>query len=255
MTSPDSDLPSPVDPADTADPADHGEAGAPEVREASSMEYAESRAAWAQAARPVLERAAGRYRALVTFTQLSKAIQADTGITTSQPPAKWLGDVLARVAAECQSREEPLLSSLCVTSQGSVGAAYAGAVEHVRGEAPADPDEHAANERLECYRHWQAAGLPSDGGTALRTAHLATTAKKAPAARATRAASTATAKATRASSTSTSTASTTPAAPRGPRLAGDARSTKMPDPHARPIPVCPRCFTQVPATGICDYCD
>ena len=214
------------------------------------MEYAESRAAWAQAARPVLQRAAGRYRALVTFTQLSKAIQADTGITTSQPPAKWLGDVLARVAADCQARDEPLLSSLCVTSQGSVGAAYAGAVEAARGEAPTDPDEHAAAERLECYRHWQAAGLPSDGGTPLRTAHFATTAKKAPATRATRATSTATA-----GTTARATSAAAPAAPRGPRLAGDARSTKVPDPNARPIPVCPRCFTQVPATGICDYCD
>ncbi|MCW2867774.1 MAG: hypothetical protein JWR20_1962 [Marmoricola sp.] len=248
MTSPDSDL----SPADLSDPTDPGEAGAPEVREASSMDYAESRAAWARAARPVLESAAGRYRALVTFTQLSKAIQSDTGITTSQPPAKWLGDVLSRVAAECESRGEPLLSSLCVTAQGSVGSAYAGSVEHARGEAPADPDEHAATERLECYRHWHAAGLPSDGGTALRTAHFAAAAKKAPApraTRATRATSTATPKTTRASSTAAA------AAPRGPRLAGDARSTRLPDPQAKPVPVCPRCFTQVPATGICDYCD
>jgi len=243
VSAPDPDLSSP------ADPSTAGEAGAPEVRDASSMEYAESRAAWARAARPVLERAAGRYRALVTLTQLSKAIQADTGITTSQPPAKWLGDVLTRVAAECESRGEPLLSSLCVTAQGSVGPAYAGAVEHARGEAPADPDEHAASERLECYRHWQATGLPADGGTALRTAHFATTAKKAPAPRATRAASAATSSATRTSKPAA------PQAPRGPRLAGDARSTRLPDPHAKPARVCPTCFTEVPASGICDYCD
>ncbi|MCW2818347.1 MAG: hypothetical protein JWR42_1134, partial [Marmoricola sp.] len=111
----------------------------------------------------------------------------------------------------------------------------------------------AAAERLACYRHWQAAGLPSDGGTALRTAHFATTAKKAPAARPSRAASTATS--TTASTTSRASSAAASTAPRGPRLAGDARSTKVPDPNARPVPVCPRCFTQVPATGICDYCD
>jgi hypothetical protein len=29
---------------------------------------------------------------------------------------------------------------------------------------PRRPDDHAATERLSCYRHWQATGLPSDGG-------------------------------------------------------------------------------------------
>ncbi len=198
------------------------------------MGYAASRAAWAEAARPVLEQAAGRYRALVTYKQLSAAVQAATGITTTRPPATWVGDVLARVAAECQSRGEPLLSSLCVNLQGSVGAAYAEAVEHARGEAPADPDEQAATERLECYRHWEATGLPADGGTPLRTSHVPVTPRKAATTRAPRA------------STSTSSRTSTPR---------KAAAAKPAAPEPAPPRLCPRCFTVVPASGICDYCD
>ena len=34
---------------------------------------------------------------------------------------QWIGDVLGRVADECQSRGEPLLPALCVSIQGGVG--------------------------------------------------------------------------------------------------------------------------------------
>ncbi len=88
--------------------------------------------------------------------------------------------MLARVTDECQSRGEPLLSSLCVSVQGSVGEQYADVVERVRGDRPEDPDEHASEERLSCYRHWEATGLPRDGGTPLRTAHFKTVRKTTP---------------------------------------------------------------------------
>ncbi len=207
------------------------DSAAPEPRDATEVGSSAARAAWAEAARPVLLEAAGRYRGLVTWKQLSTAIQESTGITTSQPVAKWIGDVLARVTAECQSRGEPLLASLCVNMQGSAGQGYADAVEEARGTRPTDPDEHAAEERLSCYRHWEAAGLPGDGGTALRTAHFKTVRKAAtpkPAAR-------------------------VPGTKAAPRKASTAAAA--PAPEAKPIPMCPRCFTQVPATGVCDYCD
>lgn len=204
----------------------------PKSRDASEVGSAAARDAWAEAARPVLLEAAGRYRALVTYMQLSAAVQKATGITTSQPPAKWIGDVLALVTVDSQSRGEPLLSSLCVTVQGSVGDAYADAVEHARGERPDDPDGHAADERLACYRHWDAAGLPRDGGTPLRTAHFTparrTTSSKPAAARAT-------------------TPRKTPAR--------KSSAASAPAPEAKPIQLCPRCFTQVPPSGVCDYCD
>lgn len=186
---------------------------------------------WAEAARAVLLEAAGRYRAVVTQKQLGTAVQERTGITTSRPMQQWLPDVLSRVADESQALGEPLLSSLCVTVQGSVGAAYADAVEHARGARPADPDEHAATERLECYRHWEAAGLPADGGTPLRTAHF-TPVRKA------------------AARTPTPRAATPRKAP-----AAKKRTTTAAAPAPASVRLCPRCFTQVPASGVCDYCD
>ena len=201
---------------------------APESRDVSEVGSAAARTAWAEAARPVLLEAAGRYRALVTYKQLSTAVQAATGITTTRPVATWIGDVLAEVTDDCQSRGEPLLSALCVSVQGSVGEGYADAVEHARGTRPADPDDHAAHERLSCYRHWQATGLPRDGGTPLRTAHFKTVRRSAASKPASRAAT-----------------------PRKPA----ARKPAAAAPEAKPIPLCPRCFTQVPASGVCDYCD
>ncbi|MEO7942846.1 MAG: hypothetical protein ABIR34_05540 [Marmoricola sp.] len=201
-----------------------------EPRDASDVGSTAARAAWADAARPVLLEAAGRYRATVTYKQLAAAVQQSTGITTTQPMHQWIGDVLGRVTDECQARGEPLLSSLCVSIQGSVGQGYADAVEHARGTRPTDPDDQAAHERLSCYRHWEATGLPRDGGTPLRTAHFTPVRK----------------------------ASSRKTAPRSaaPRKAPTRKPTLAPAaPAPKPIPLCPRCFTQVPASGVCDYCD
>jgi hypothetical protein len=203
---------------------------APEPRDASEVGSSAAREAWAEAARPVLVEAAGRYRALVTYKQLAAAVQESSGITTTLPMHQWIGDVLGRVTDDCQVRGEPLLSALCVSMQGSVGQGYAEAVEAARGSRPTDPDDHAAHERLSCYRHWEATGLPRDGGTPLRTAHF-TPVRKA---------------ATRKPASRAATPRKTPA--RKPTTAAEA-------PAPKPIPLCPRCFTQVPATGICDYCD
>jgi hypothetical protein len=199
-----------------------------DARDASEVGSGVARAAWADAARPVLLEAAGRYRATVTYKQLATAVQQATGITTNQVLPQWIGDVLGRVTDDCQSRGEPLLSSLCVSIQGSVGQGYADAVERARGTRPADPDEHAANERLECYRHWQAEGLPVDGGTPLRTAHF-TLARKS------------------------SQASSRPSTPRKASVRKPKPVAEKPAP--KPIQLCPTCFTQVPASGVCDYCD
>jgi hypothetical protein len=204
----------------------------PESRDASEVGSEVARAAWAEAARPVLLAAAGRYRATVSYKQLAIAVQEATGITTTQLMHQWIGDVLGRVTDECQSRGEPLLSSLCVSAQGSVGEGYTVAVERARGTRPTDPDGHAAEERLSCYRHWEATGLPRDGGTPLRTAHFK------PARRA-------------------SARKPTPRVAGTPRPAArkPSKAATVKPAEPKPIPLCPTCFTQVPASGVCDYCD
>ncbi|MGD9957922.1 hypothetical protein [Nocardioides sp.] len=124
----------------------------------------EARTAWAVAARDVLVTTAGTYRDLITFKQIAAAVQEQTGITTKQLSNHWLGDVLTRVAVECDKRGEPLLTSLCVDATGSVGANYSATVARLRGAAPEDGDMQAAEERLACYRHF-GADLPDGGGT------------------------------------------------------------------------------------------
>lgn len=96
----------------------------------------------------------------------------------------WIGDVLGRVSADCARRGEPLLSALCVNTEGSVGEGYRGAVIDIRGELVGDVDDHAASERLACYRYF-GAELPDDGGRPQLTPRIRasrTTARKVAAA-------------------------------------------------------------------------
>lgn len=132
-----------------------------------------ARDAWAASAREVLLETARHYQALVTQKDLATQVQHRTGTRTKQPMHYWIGDVLGRVAAESASRGEPLLSSLCVNATESMGEAYALAVTAARGELPDDPDDHAARERLACYTHFEAEGLPADGGAPTLTAKVA----------------------------------------------------------------------------------
>ncbi len=193
---------------------DVGEVGADETRDA-----------WAAAGREVLLEAAGRYRATVTPKTLALEVQRRTGIRTRQLPHQWLGEVIGRVAVDGAQRQEPLLASLCVDDFGRVGDGYAVAVLAAGGERPEDPEHHAAHERLACYRHFQAVGLPADGGS---------TAALRPEPRATRSAA--------------------PRATRSTRTAAAKPSPRPTKPADRPVTICPTCFMALPATGVCDYC-
>jgi hypothetical protein len=166
----------------------------------------EARTAWAAAARTVLVSTAGTYRDLITFKRIAAAVQTDTGITTKQLSNHWLGDVLSRVAVECDRREEPLLTSLCVDASGSVGANYSATVLRIRGTALEDGDMHAAEERLACYRHF-GADVPEGGGTRALSAQEKTRRDRAKKA--------------------------------GPY---DGKT-------------CATCNMELPASGLCDYCD
>ncbi len=180
--------------------------------------------AWATAARDVLLQAAHRYRAVVDDDQLAMQAMYRTGIRTDAPVGDWLAAVLGRVAADCQAREEPLLPALCVGADGQPVPAYAEAVASARGLAPPDPRDHALRERLTCYRHFRAVGLPADGGSEPRTRRPAA-ARARPRA-------------------------TTPRTPT-PRTSAVAPARR---PTPPPVSTCPTCFMALPVTGVCDTC-
>jgi hypothetical protein len=160
---------------DVSEPPDDRPADGGEWREASDVGTEAARSAWAAVARETLLDAARRYHSVVTYKELAAEVQSRTGIRTRQLMHYWIGDVLERVSKKCAGRNEPLLSSLCVNAEGSVGPGYASAARGAYGRAPDDLDDHAAHERLACYRHFEAPGLPAGGGVAALTPRLAAT--------------------------------------------------------------------------------
>jgi hypothetical protein len=187
-------------------------------REISEVGPDATREAWAVAARERLLEAAGRYRATVPPQELAIEVQRRSGIRTRQLWHHWLDEVLGLVALDSARLEEPLLVSLCADDAGRVTDGYAVAVRAAYGERPEHPNAHAAKERLECYRHFDAVGLPADGGSVAPPKVVA-----APKARKT-------------------------ATPRQPAA---KRPTKPAD---RPPEICPTCFMAIPRSGVCDNC-
>jgi hypothetical protein len=137
--------------------------------DSSPIELEQAKEQWAAAARSELERVARSYGEVMSCSELAAAVQASTGITTRKRSHQWIGDVLGRVGADCHARGEPLLSALCVQKDGTIGAAYGKALTAIYGgDPPDDLDQQAAEERLSCYRHFEAA-MPPDGGHAQLT--------------------------------------------------------------------------------------
>jgi len=179
-----------------------------EWQEASEVGDPAAKAAWAEAARDELLEVAGQYQSVVTSKELAVAVQRRSGVRTKQRAHYWIGDILGRVAVECDRRGEPLLSALCVNAEGSVGDIYAATVLSIRGETLEDPDVSAAQERLACHRAFDA-DLPAEGGNAELT----------------------------------------------PRLAASRARARKVRLQERVAPTCPNCYTELPATGPCNYCD
>lgn len=203
---------------------------------ATTVGQEHARATWALAARERLVETARVYHAAITQEELADFVQRRSLIRTSQRHQLWVGDVLARVAAECAGRREPLLSALCVDGRGHLGPGYAVAVELHRGETVTDPDQHAAAERLECYRHFGAV-LPEGGGVPALPPQL--TAPKPARPR-----------------TSTPKAAKPPAEPKPLRAAKpQSKEATVAAASAKPLTTCPVHFTVLPASGVCDLCD
>jgi len=108
--------------------------------------------AWADAAVPALRTAGATYNTIVRYKELGEAVQAATGIRTRSLLQNWIGEVLRAVTDAPHEADEPMLCSLVVDATGQIGPGYADAVASREGEAPTDPDMHAAIERLRCYR-------------------------------------------------------------------------------------------------------
>lgn len=142
-------------------------------RDVSDVGVAAARVEWAGAAREMLLVAASKYQALVQQKDIATGVQELTGIRTKQPARQWIGGVLAEVSAESLRRGEPMLSALCVNPDESVFDGYAAIVGAATGTPPRDADAHASHERLATYRHFEAAGLPAGGGSAMIPPKLA----------------------------------------------------------------------------------
>lgn len=134
----------------------------------AAVPFMEALGAWAPVAHEVLVETAGRYQGLITNAELSTIVQERTGIRTTMLLPNWIGKLLVRVGALSRQNGEPLLTALCVDIAQRPGPGYEDAVRESGEPVPEDPDQHAAEQRLLCYRRW-AADLPADGGEATLT--------------------------------------------------------------------------------------
>lgn len=89
----------------------------------------------------------------ITYGSLAERVLEETGIPERRPLHWWIGQILAIVAKRNHDRSQPFLSSLVVrASDGKVGDGYLIPLRQLRGEEPEDAEEHAAIERVRCYR-------------------------------------------------------------------------------------------------------
>ncbi len=107
---------------------------------------------YAEAARDILIEVA-RAGTTITYGSLAERIAEDTKIEESRPLNWWIGPVLAAVTRTNHEQREPLLSSMVVRAKGGrVGDGYLIPVCDVLGESPENGEEHAALQRVRCYR-------------------------------------------------------------------------------------------------------
>ncbi|WP_260439987.1 hypothetical protein [Humibacillus xanthopallidus] len=120
---------------------------------------------WAKHAYEVLVETAGRYNAVITYSELAEEVQRRSKLYTRSAMRNWIGGLLADIVKVNHVRSEPPLTSLVVhKDDGQVGAGY-DEVLRVSGQPPIhdqlERETHAAASRLECYRHW-GADVPGD---------------------------------------------------------------------------------------------
>ena len=149
---------------------------------------------------------AGKYRAVITYLELSERVQEVSGIRTRTLLTNWIGKLLEEAAQRAKTEGEPPVTSLCVHQDGTIGPGYARAPKSTADEPGEDIEYFAAEHRLMCYQKY-ANDLPNDGGE--------------------------------------------PALTRAEKDRRARRAAQIPVRR----PVCPHCFTELPSSGNCDYCD
>ena len=170
----------------------------------------------------VLTEVAGHYLGVITYAELAEEVQVRTRLRTRAPFRNWIGGVLATVVSRCHAQALPPLTSLVV---------------HGRGKEAGTEDQTAAA-RFSCYQRF-ADDIPAEVLAALAAAERAKEEAAAEAARERRAKP-------RASARGSATRECA-ARERAPRERRQQAADEAPK-------VCPSCFMQLPASGICDDC-
>lgn len=226
--------------------------GVPEIHriaDESPVTWGDAMHAWVAPAYAALQQTAETYHATISAARLAATVQGASGIGTTARVGEWLPRLLSRISKKALQDRLPPLTSLCVNDDGTVFDGYASWIRLPGAdEPPASADAHAAADRLACYQRF-AADLPPDGG---EPGPMPTVVVVAPVARAPRG----TAGGGRASGGSGASGT----APRAPRRAVAPKQRGIDAAKARrkaedePPKVCANCFTQLPASGVCDYC-
>ncbi|GEE00338.1 hypothetical protein nbrc107696_07840 [Gordonia spumicola] len=203
--------------------------------------FADALDAWAPVARDFLIETARVYGSLLTQAELASKVQSETGIRAGRPVRLWIDDLLAAVT-RLRTDDEPLLASLCVRLDESVGDAYLHVLDVAGRATPEDPDRDAAVARFDCYV-FAGAAMPPGAKPVLAPCVAERRAARKPA------------RATTPRKTAAPKGEPKPKAAAKPKAAKPAKQAKPLAPEDRPPRLCPTCFTALPATGRCGYCD
>jgi hypothetical protein len=112
--------------------------------------------AWADHGHPYLRALARTYGSWVTYEDFAEELQAGTGIRTKMMLPNWIGKALGQVGLQARDCGEPLITSLVVHKDGTIGPGYAEVYRQRGLPVPEDLDQAAANDRLACCRFFGA---------------------------------------------------------------------------------------------------
>lgn len=105
---------------------------------------------WIRAGRQVLLMAA-RQGSVVSFGDFVDRVEARSGVQGVGYPL-WMHTTLERIADACIKNGEPILSALCVSTDGTVTNGYARSLKK-HGYTNVDLERHASRERQRCYSY------------------------------------------------------------------------------------------------------